>query len=152
MGSHFVIADSLEPLIDVWRRIVADPTGLANAYERIWNGQSKGGDDYYTRVRERFNHHHDPADLLYLLARCVKNSPRWNREGYFNQSADLRRLGMQPDKMRRQIDGARLLLHGKTTMIAGDFETTVANAEPCGLVYMAPPFACTSTMLPSFGH
>lgn len=139
-----IIADSLDPLIALWSRILSAPSDLADAYERVWKGHERGGDDYYTRVRERFNAKRDPADLLYLLARCVKNSPRWNRDGHFNQSADLRRLGMQPTKMRRELIGAHDVLRGRTTAIAGDFEQTIADARPCDLVYMDPPYEGTS--------
>jgi len=31
--------------------------------------------------------------LLYLLDRCVKGAVRYNKEGWFNQSPDKRRLG-----------------------------------------------------------
>jgi DNA adenine methylase len=144
VSAQHVIADSLDPLIVLWRRVLADPTGLANSYEKIWNGQHDGDKDYYTTVRDRFNAGKDPADLLYLLARCVKNSPRWNRDGHFNQSADHRRLGMNPEKMRRELTGAHHLLRGKTSAESGDFEQTIASAGPRDLVYMDPPYEGTS--------
>lgn len=144
IGVQHVIADSLDPLIALWNRILSAPSDLADAYERVWKGHERGGEDYYTRVRERFNVKRDPADLLYLLARCVKNSPRWNRDGHFNQSADRRRLGMQPAKMRRELVGTHAVLRGKAVALAGDFEQTIADARPCDLVYMDPPYEGTS--------
>lgn len=144
ISQQHVIADSLDPLIGVWKRILEDPRDLADNYERVWCGHERGGPDYYTSVRTRFNTEGDPADLLYLLARCVKNSPRWNRDGQFNQSADLRRLGMQPTKMRREILGAHDVLRNKTVAVAGDFESTSADARTQDLVYMDPPYEGTS--------
>lgn len=144
VSTQYVIADSLDPLIILWRRVLGDPTGLANSYEKIWNGQHEGDTNYYTTIRDRFNTGKDPADLLYLLARCVKNSPRWNRDGHFNQSADHRRLGMNPAKMRRELTGAHHLLRGKTAAESGDFEQTIASAGPRDLVYMDPPYEGTS--------
>lgn len=87
----------------------------------------------------------DPARLLYLLARCVKNSPRWNREGLFNQSQDKRRLGMRPEKMTHQLAGAHALLRGKTETVAGDFAQIIEDAGPRDLVYLDPPWEGTST-------
>lgn len=140
----FVIADTLSPLVEIWRCILTAPTSLADKYERIWNGQRDADERYYSRMREAFNRQKDPAKLLYLLARCVKNSPRWNRDGAFNQSEDKRRLGMRPEKMRREIEGVHRLLAGKAEVIDGDFEETTAAATPRDLVYMDPPWEGTS--------
>jgi len=152
VSSRYVIADSLEPLISIWRSVLTEPERLADAYERIWSGQKAGDTDYYTKIRDRFNAGSAPAELLYLLARCVKNSPRWNRAGYFNQSADNRRLGMRPAKMRREVLGAHRLLRGKTLAVSGDFEATIAEAGPDDLVYMDPPYEGTSSNRDSRYH
>lgn len=143
-AARFVIGDSLAPLIAVWREVLASPEALADEYERIWSEQKQADAGYFVRVRDAYNREGQPAALLYLLARCVKNSPRWNREGKFNQSADRRRLGMRPDRMRAALTGAHLLLRGRAEAIAGDFEATLARAGPEDLVYMDPPWEGTS--------
>ena len=141
---EFIIGDTLAPLIEIWRSILSDPAKLAAEYARIWKQQLESDAGYYMKIREEFNCHSNPAQLLYLLARCVKNSPRWNREGKFNQSEDKRRLGMQPEKMERAIQGASCLLRGKTEAVAGDFEKTLSSAGPSDVVYMDPPWEGTS--------
>ena len=145
LAEHYIIADSLAPLVEIWRQIIAHPQELADAYERVWNGQLREEATYYNRIRDEFNRAHDPAKLLYLLARCVKNSPRFNQQGEFNQSPDKRRLGMQPTKMRRELMGAAGLLAGRTTVVCGDFETIIANATSADIIYMDPPYEGTST-------
>src|SRR5205814_1725489 len=92
------------------------------------------------RVREEFNRARDPARLLYLLARCVKNAPRFNRDGEFNQSPDRRRRGMSPARMRRAIAGAHALLGTRARCSESDFETALASATRADLVYMDPPY------------
>jgi len=144
LSASFVIGDTLAPLIDVWAMVLQKPGVLADEYATIWSGQRIGDLDYYTQIRETFNASGGPARLLYLLARCVKNSPRWNQSGLFNQSPDKRRLGMRPEKMRREIMGAHHLLRGKTTALCGDFEQVVADASSQDLVYMDPPWQGTS--------
>jgi DNA adenine methylase len=144
VADRFVIGDTLAPLVEIWRSILKDPGRLAASYARIWKKQLEADAGYYMRVREEFNRSNDPAKLLYLLARCVKNSPRWNREGKFNQSEDKRRLGMQPEKMAKAIQGAYCLLRGKAEAITGDFETTLASAGSGDVVYMDPPWEGTS--------
>jgi DNA adenine methylase len=66
-------------------------------------------------VRAEFNKTKRPDYLLYLLARCVKASVRYNANGDFNQSPDNRRLGRNPQQMMDDILFVSKLLFGKTT-------------------------------------
>ena len=140
----FALADSLPPLVDIWHAILGDPLGFADSYETLWLEQLPNPRDHFLRVRHDFNVQPHPTRLLYLLARCVKNSPRFNKYGDFNQSADHRRRGMHPDKMRRNLIGASTLLQGRTVVAAADFEDMLAAATPDDFVYMDPPYAGTS--------
>ncbi len=145
IAKKLVIGEALEPLAEIWKRIISGPEKLASDYERLWAKQRSEDDDYYLKVRETFNSDHDPVKLLYLLARCVKNSPRFNSQGDFNQTHDRRRLGMRPSKMRQQIVGASGLLAGRTEVRTGDFLETIEDADSRDLVYMDPPWEGTTT-------
>lgn len=146
VARSYVIGDSLDALASLWRQIIDEPRRVAAAYESLWLDQLReGARDHYERVRREFNCDGDPSKLLYLLARCVKSAPRFNAVGEFNQSADHRRRGMHPDRMRREIAGASALLRGATTTIAAQFEETLAAATPRDLVYLDPPWHGTST-------
>jgi len=145
LAESYVIGDSLEPLAALWQSIIAEPIEIADRYERVWSGHVDGSIEHYNRVRDAFNRHHEPAHLLYLLARCVKNAPRFNGDGGFNQSADKRRLGMQPRKMRREIVGASLLLRHRARAEAADFGDTLRDATDQDLVYMDPPYQGATT-------
>lgn len=144
IADEYVISDSLAPLVQIWNEILTDPRGLARRYHETWLAQHSEA-DHYTNVREHYNAHGGSAELLYLLARCVKNAPRFNRDGAFNQSADLRRHGMHPAKMAKQILGAAYLLRARATAVAGDYHDVLAEAESTDLVYMDPPYEGTST-------
>jgi DNA adenine methylase len=145
LATRYLIGDSLTPLVNLWALILDDPDAAAATYERIWTEQLADGREHFLRVRDEFNDSGDPVALLYLLARCVKNSPRFNRQGFFNQSADHRRRGMHPKKMRREIVGASQLLRGMATTVCGDFRATLAEARAHDLVYLDPPWEGTST-------
>ncbi len=140
-----VLGDSLAPMMELWRAILADPRGTAIRYAEIWNGQKPGDTSYFNRVRERFNESHDPVDLLYLTCRCVKNAVRFNAKGKFTQSPDKRRLGMRPEKMRIAIEDSAELLRGRTEIRAGDWLDTLTDAGPRDFSYMDPPYLGTST-------
>lgn len=144
LARRFVIGDSLPELIELWRAIIEEPDKTSAKYETIWSGHVKGGIDYFNQVRERFNNDRDPVELLYLVARCVKNAVRFNRHGLFTQSADKRRLGTQPVKMGEAIKAASYLLKGKTELYCGDFTKTISSAHANDLVYMDPPYHGTT--------
>lgn len=144
LAKRFVIGDSLEAIIELWRSIIEYPEETSSRYAAVWSGQRDDNPDYFNFVRERYNSHHDPVDLLYLICRCVKNAVRFNSSGRFTQSADKRRLGMAPDKMANAILGASFLLRGKTELRKGDWLLTTNDAGPADFVYMDPPYLGTT--------
>jgi DNA adenine methylase len=135
-----LLNDINEPLMRLWETIIESPETIASAYERLWKSQLGRERKYYDAVRAKFNETHEPHYLLYLLARCVKASVRYNSEGEFNQSPDNRRLGMNPDTMRWHILTASRLLAGKTAVTIGDYRKTLEAAQPEDVVYMDPPY------------
>jgi DNA adenine methylase len=145
LAERYELADTLEPLAELWQSILANPVAVADEYESIWRGQFQDPRSHYADVRDEFNARGGAGHLLYLLARCVKNAPRFNANGEFNQSADHRRTGMRPDKMRREIYGAAQLLGERATVTSRDFADAVAQATPKDVVYMDPPWEGTST-------
>ena len=138
--ARYVIADALEPLAGIWRLILTDPERLASDYERLWTCQLGDARQAYDRIRSEFNASRDPVRLLYLLARCVKGSVRFNANGEFNQSPDNRRLGARPEIMRHEIMGAHALLVGRAEARAADFRETLADVAAEDVVYLDPPY------------
>jgi DNA adenine methylase len=146
LASRYALSDTLAPLVAIWQAIIECPAALAEAYEAIWQEQFVCDNiRHFNAVRAEFNEQHDPAKLLYLLARCVKNAPRFNGDGAFNQSPDKRRHGMHPAKMRREIEGVSALLRERTSVAVCQFEDALAEATEADLVYLDPPWHGTST-------
>src|SRR3989338_1200588 len=145
MAGKFLINDSYKPLVNLWRKIIEDHEECANQYEKIWRRQLNNPSDYYLKIREEFNSDADPIKFLFLMARCAKNSIRFNSSGKFNQSADKRRLGRRPNEMRMHILSTSLLLKKKSQFMNTDYETVLSLATPVDLVYMDPPYQGTST-------
>jgi predicted nucleotidyltransferase len=111
---QFHINDINIPLMKLWSMIVGRPKDISASYRELWEAQHGNERDYYNSIRAKFNNTHRPDYLLYLLARCVKASVRYNTNGDFNQSPDNRRKGMHPDTMERNIVGVSRLLKGRT--------------------------------------
>lgn len=143
---EYVIADVLKPLADIWLAILRDPAKLSAAYRELWESQSHGDPNVrFNLIREEFNKHHDPAKLLFLLARCVKNAVRFGRAGQFNQSADRRRRGTHPVTLAKEILEAHRLLAGRCEVVCDDFRSVLRGANKTDLVYMDPPYQGTSS-------
>jgi len=138
--SRVLLNDLNAPLMELWKFIIDRPDRIEWAYRQLWQKQLGREKDYYGVVREKFNVTHKPHFLLYLLARCVKASIRYNSQGGFNQSPDNRRKGMNPDTMKWHVDGASQLLRGITTVSAVDYRECLKHAEEGDLVYMDPPY------------
>ena len=115
LADHFVIGDSFEVLIDLWDLIINSPTELSEQYSEIWHGQMSN-EHHFNEVRASYNENPEPVQLLYLIARCVKNAVRFNKQGKFTQSADKRRTGMKPDKVTRTVHLVSRLLKGRVEL------------------------------------
>ncbi|MBE7560152.1 DNA adenine methylase [bacterium] len=139
-AKSFWINDLNKPLADLLNLIVNRPKEVADAYERTWNGQTGDSLEHYYRVREDFNRSGDPRLFLYLLARCVKGSVRYNADGLFNQSPDKRRRGTRPETMRANIVAVSRLLRGKAVVSCMDYRDVLANVNEADVVYMDPPY------------
>ncbi len=143
-AKKFVVADKLEPLAELWKLIVSDPERLTEEYSKLWNEQLSDPATYYKKVRDDYNQTKSPSDLLYLVARCVKNAVRFNGSGEFNQGPDNRRLGLKPDKLKREAALMSKLLKDRIKIFGGDFRDAIADATSNDLVYMDPPWQGTS--------
>lgn len=140
MAKSYFINDLNKPLAELLRLIVEFPADTASFYEGVWNDQHDDSIEHYYRVREDFNRTQDPRLFLYLLARCVKGSVRYNSDGMFNQSPDKRRHGTRPKTMHTNIFGVSTLLKGKTEFSSLDYKDVLAKAKKNDLVYMDPPY------------
>jgi DNA adenine methylase len=140
LAQHYYLNDLNAPLMELWNAIIDTPDHIALQYETLWNAQHPHKRQYYDIVRDKFNTTHRPEYFLYLLARCVKASVRYNAQGEFNQSPDNRRSGMLPSTMKLQIQGASYLLKGKTTCSSNDYRNVIRKAAPSDLIYMDPPY------------
>lgn len=136
----FLLNDINEALMDLWRELIHRPQEMATAYAALWHEQLGDEREFYDEVRDRFNRDHRPPDFLYLLARCVKGSVRYNAYGEFNQSPDNRRKGRRPEAMAQDILAASRLLSGRTEIRSEDYAKTLARADARDIVYMDPPY------------
>lgn len=141
---RFLVNDLNEPLICMLKEAIDHPKRLLKDYTAIWKEQFFYGDEhekhFYT-IRDRFNSGEKiPANMLYLLARCVKGAVRYGSDGNFNQSPDKRRHGTNPKNLESNLYAVSHLLKGKTEFSALDYRDVFSSVRKGDLVYLDPPY------------
>ncbi len=145
-----MLNDLNEPLINVLKEAITNPQQLIEDYTRVWNEQltyQGGSVEHFYKVRDDFNNGNQcAANMLYLLARCVKGSVRYSSSGQFNQSPDKRRMGTSPRNLARNVFLISNYLKDKTEFSSLDYREVTRNTRPGDVVYMDPPYqgVCSS--------
>ena len=143
-AKSFLINDLNASLVDILKDAIENPEKLISEYQKIWNEQFSYGENHaqhFFIVREKFNSGmKTSANLLYLLARCVKGSVRYGKNGNFNQSPDKRRHGTNPKTLEKNLSAISALLKGKTTFFSVDYREIFKMARRGDLVYLDPPY------------
>jgi DNA adenine methylase len=140
LAKHYHINDLNKPLTGLWKAIIETPELISAQYESLWQKQLANPRKFYNKVRDEFNMTGRSDLFLYLLARCVKASVRYNSQGEFNQSPDNRRKGMLPKTMKLHILGVSYLLKGKTTISSVNYRDILEKVTNRDFVYMDPPY------------
>lgn len=143
-ANAYVINDLNQPLVGILKEAIENPAQLAAEYRNVWEEQFSYGEshiEHFYAVRDRFNGGQEtPANLLYLIARCVKGAIRYGGNGNFNQSPDKRRHGTNPDTLEQNVYAISRLLKGKTSFYALDYHAIFEMAQPGDLFYLDPPY------------
>lgn len=143
-ADNYVVNDVNKPVVSILKTAVEEPDKLISQYTDIWNEQFDFADGHvrhFYHVRENFNAgDRCAANMLYLLARCVKGSVRYGKHGNFNQSPDKRRHGTNPKNMADNIRAISVLLKDKVEFSSLDYRKIIDAARPGDIVYMDPPY------------
>lgn len=149
-AERYLLNDLNGPLVNLLRESITNPQQLIESYAKVWNEQltyQGGSVEHYYKIREDFNNgNQSAANMLYLLARCVKGSVRYSNSGQFNQSPDKRRMGTHPQNLARNIFMISSYLKDKTDFSSMDYREVARSARPGDVVYMDPPYqgVCSS--------
>lgn len=149
-AEEYIVNDINAPLIGLLKSAIEEPELLAANYNKLWKEQfdyTDGSVEHYYHVRDLFNNgEQEPEKILYLLARCVKGSVRYGKNGKFNQSPDKRRNGTNPKTLAANVIAISGLLKDKTQFMSTDYREVLELARPGDLVYMDPPYQGVSNV------
>ena len=148
-ANEYYINDLNKPVVSILHMAIDSPATLIDSYTRIWTDQfsySEGHLEHFYHIRDRFNNgEQTAANMLYLLARCVKGSVRYGKNGNFNQSPDKRRYGTNPKNIAENVYAISSLLKGKAFFSALDYREVFEMAQPGDIVYLDPPYQGVSS-------
>ena len=149
-ADNYLVNDLNSPLVEILKSAIETPNELITQYNKVWNEQfsyPSGSVGHYYKVREDFNKgQQTPANMLYLLARCVKGSVRYGNNGQFNQSPDKRRNGTSPQTLKANVMAISYYLKGKTSFRSRDYREVLEEAREGDVVYMDPPYQGVSNV------
>lgn len=149
-ADSYLVNDLNKPLVSILESAIETPDDLINEYSKIWQEQfvyPEGSVGHYYKIREDFNNgQQTPANMLYLLARCVKGSVRYGNNGQFNQSPDKRRNGTSPQTLKANVMAISYYLKGKTCFMSNDYREVLDNVRIGDVVYMDPPYQGVSNV------
>lgn len=147
---QFVINDLNKPLVRLLEAAIMTPDKLIDEYTHVWEGQfsyKEGSVAHYYKVRDDFNKGNQcAANMLYLLARCVKGAVRYGSNGMFNQSPDKRRNGTSPKTLASNVAAISYYLKGCTEFRATDYRDVLEETRQGDIVYMDPPYQGVSNV------
>ena len=143
-ANQYVLNDLNEPLVNILREAVNNPQKLVEDYTKVWSEQltfEDGSVEHFYKIRNDFNNgDKSAANMLYLLARCVKGSVWYSSNGMFNQSPDKRRMGTNPKNLAPNVYMISHFLKGKTEFSLVDYRDVTKTARQGDIVYMDPPY------------
>ncbi len=149
-ANNYLVNDLNAPLVEILESAVETPYDLVNDYTKVWQEQftySGGSIEHFYKIREDFNNgQQTPANMLYLLARCVKGSVRYGSNGQFNQSPDKRRNGTSPQTLKANVMAISYFLKGKTSFMSKDYREILDEAKTGDIIYMDPPYQGVSNV------
>ena len=149
-ANHYLVNDLNAPLVAVLESAIETPNELFSEYSKVWNEQftySGGSVEHFYKVRNDFNNgQQTAANMLYLLARCVKGSVRYGSNGQFNQSPDKRRYGTAPQTLKTNLMAISYYLKGKTRFMSKDYREVLDETKAGDVVYMDPPYQGVSNV------
>jgi DNA adenine methylase len=146
----YICSDKNEGLINLWNKIKDNPMKVANTYKQMWDELNIDDDkerkkQYFYMVRERYNKEHSPYDFMFIMRTTTNGMPRYNNNGYFNNSFHVTRDGIKPKTLKEIIlEWSKALNENNVQFIYQEYQNIKTNKND--FIYLDPPYANTKGM------
>lgn len=142
-----LLADTNQHIIDFYRQIqnrTISPLVVRQYLEEEGAALLRKGETHYYDIRERFNSHGNPLDLLFLNRSCFNGMMRFNRKGGFNVPFCRKPERFRPaliTKICNQVAWAQSVIGDKDWVFTCQpWQKTLSEAGADDFVYMDPPY------------
>lgn len=148
--NQYIISDINNELIEIYKLIKDNPDKIISKYNehhKIFNSSDiEQRKKYFMSVRDVFNKNHSPEDFYFIMRTTTNGMPRYNKNGFFNNSCHFSRPGMNPDDVEKIIKKYNKLFN-KTNIvfICTDYKDLNIN-KMNDFVYLDPPYENTKGM------
>lgn len=142
-----MVGDINPEVVDVYRAIKEDPHAVADVLESI----PQTSDAFYVLRKTQpieLDLAHRAARLIFLMKSCFNGVYRTNLRGEFNVPMGNRVYALPSREIllstQRQLRG--------TSLVSGDFRTTLARSRPGDWIYMDPPYRQAGRYRGEYGY
>jgi len=142
-----LLTDTNEHIISLYRGI-QDQTikpGIVKIFLEEEGKKLSTDQEYYYRVRERFNKSKDPLDFLFLNRSCFNGVMRFNKNGKFNVPFCHKPERFSQAYITKIVNQVRafseVVSRSEWIFEIADFRTTLVRSKPDDFVYADPPYA-----------
>jgi len=145
--SRAVGSDVFLPLIQIWQTLQEDPDQVKTWYAERWRRAAKANKvEGYERIKASYNHHPNPADLLFICRSCYGGVVRFRKaDGYISTPCGVHQP-ISPESFSRRVDRWHRRLDGAEFRHM-DYREAMSLAQPGDVVYCDPPYSDSQAIL-----
>lgn len=142
-----IASDALEPLIEIWQALAAEPETVTSWYADRWHAAMASDKVVgFERIKASYNANPNGADLLYVSRACYGGVVRFRqRDGYISTPCGAH-TPIDPRAFAKRVG----LWYARTRgamFLHSDFESIMDEAQTGDLVYCDPPYSQTQSIL-----
>ena len=148
--NKYICSDKNKGLIDLWNKIKDNPKKVYEEYSKMWTELNIDDDKerkkrYFNYIRKRYNEKHSPYDFMFIMRTTTNGMPRYNKNGYFNNSFHITRNGINPETLKNIIyEWSNILNKYNVQFIHQEYNVVQTNNND--FIYLDPPYANTKGM------
>jgi DNA adenine methylase len=141
-------SDALEPLIEIFQTLLADPDLIKGWYAKRWETmmvRAASQQEGYELIKDSYNSNPNGADLLMISRACYGGVVRFRQDGHLSTPCGVHRP-IGPESFSLRVDEWRSRLRGASFRVS-DFSDTMSEAKRGDVVYCDPPYTHSQAIL-----